>query len=83
MLNSTEHKISTALKNYIAEKESYFMLLSSDMILSGIPSECQTVWIKTRPNICQPDIGPICLQELLVGKEVNVHVFFVNSYMNL
>ena len=31
-------------------------------ILSGIQSECQTVWIKIRPDIL--DLGPNCLQRL-------------------
>ena len=39
-----------------------------------IPSECQTVWTKIRPDIdIAPDLGPNCLQRLsrtaLVGKE--------------
>ena len=32
-------------------------------LLSGIPSECQTVWIQIRPDL-GPDLGPYCLQKL-------------------
>ena len=32
MLNSTEHKISTAHKNKNAEKDKYFLLLRSQMM---------------------------------------------------
>ena len=32
MLNSTEHKISTAHKNLNAEKDGYFLLLSSHLM---------------------------------------------------
>ena len=34
--------------------------LVSKLILSGIPPECQTVWIQ----IVRPDMGPNCLQRL-------------------
>ena len=31
---------------------------------SGIPPECQTVWIQIRPDIVGPDLDPKCLQKL-------------------
>ena len=42
--------------------------------LSGILSECQTVWIQIRPDIFGPDLGLNCLQRssadyLLAGKK--------------
>ena len=61
-------------------------------ILSGIPSECQTVRIQVRPDIL-PDLSPKCLQILstddtsrqrvnkialtLVGKELINHIILV------
>ena len=33
-------------------------------ILSGIPSECQTVWTQARPNVIGPGLDPNCLQRL-------------------
>ena len=32
--------------------------------ISGIPSECQTVWIQIRPEYVGPDQGPNCLQRV-------------------
>ena len=38
-------------------------------IISGILSECQTVWIQIRPDIyVGPDLGPNCLQRLSAAK---------------
>ena len=42
------------------------MIFSNDSFQknSGIPSQCQTVWIQIRPDIVRPDLGPNCLQRL-------------------
>ena len=44
--------------------------------ISGITSECHTVWIQIRPDIF--DLGPKCLQRLSAddsGKEI-IYLFF-------
>ena len=62
---TNEERVSTACWVIL-----HAFLLSTDFfqhkffrkILSGLPSECQTVWIQLRPN--KPDLGPNCLQRL-------------------
>ena len=44
-------------------------------INSGIPSDCQTVWIQLRQKV-RPDLGPNCLQRLSAGKESNMKMIW-------
>ena len=41
----------------------FYLLIFFRKIISGIPSECQLVWIKIRPDVS--DLGTNCLQKLL------------------
>ena len=43
---------------------AFFSKSTFQNILSGIPSECQTVWIKIRLDIVRPDVGAKSLQRL-------------------
>ena len=53
-------------------------------MISGIPSECQTVSIRT---FCRSDLGPDCLQKLSaddtsIGKDLNFFFLFKgNNFM--
>ena len=43
---------------------TFFQNLLFQKILSGILSECQTVWIQIRTDSVGPDLGSDCLQRL-------------------
>ena len=66
----------------------FFKINFFQKILSGIPSECQTVWIQIRPEII---LGLILLQTVckgyqqttLLGKELNMHVQLYICIMDL
>ena len=46
-------------------RQQFFFNKLFGKILSGIPSECQTVWIQIKPDILSgPDLGPNYLQRL-------------------
>ena len=53
------------LHDFLVSADSFHSQLFK-IILSGIPSECQTVWIQIRPdkNVA-PDLGQNCLQRLV------------------
>ena len=54
----------------------FFSKSTFKIIISGIPSECQTDWIQIRPNFfVRPDLGPIYKgykQRRLVGKKLTL-----------
>ena len=62
----------------------YFQNQLSPKILSGIPSECQTVWIQIRPDSVGPDLGPNCLQGFSADDTGRLRVnatSFLNPYL--
>ena len=53
------------LHNFLSSAVFFFQNQLFRKIISGIPSECQTVWTQIRPDVLSgSDLGPNCLQKL-------------------
>ena len=55
MLGNFSKKLSSA---------GFFQNQLFQKFLSGVQSECQTVWTQIRPDFVGPDLGQNCLQSL-------------------
>ena len=52
----------------------FFKIKIFRKILSGLPSECQTIWILIRPRYSVgPYLGPNCLQKLSAEDPTETH----------